>query len=467
MVDRWGWTGRLALRRGQTVAQAIAAAPGIESALSVRPGAVRVEPDPVRADRAVLRVIESDPLAAPVPWPGVPGSPTGQLARSSRRFGTAERGRAPSILDPIDLGVHEDGTGLLVRLAYRNVLIGGAIGSGKSGVLNVLMAALVAARDVAVWGIDLKGGMELGPWASCLGRLATTPADAVALVRDALAVRDHRTATARARLWDPAQDGPALVLVVDEYAELPEEAKDLLESLARLGRAVMVNILAATQRPTVDTMGGGATRAQMAIRVCLGVSERRDTDLILDRGAWAAGWRADLLDAPGKMLLRDPEHTIPRPARGYLITDENVSGTATDYAAAQPAIPIPYTPDDPYHENPKPSLNTIREGDRRDTGTGSNGNSGSGYSSADSSVGDSSQRDIAPLDRLWEALQEAPAEGVPVAELCRVTGKGRTWVYDRLREHAAAGRAAPTGASRGRWRTTAPPSPPPLSDNSR
>src|SRR5690242_14387723 len=35
VVDQWGWSGRLALRRGQTTAQAIAAAPGIESALGV------------------------------------------------------------------------------------------------------------------------------------------------------------------------------------------------------------------------------------------------------------------------------------------------------------------------------------------------------------------------------------------------------------------------------------------------
>jgi hypothetical protein len=109
--------------------------------------------------------------------------------------------------------------------------------------------------------------MELQPWTSCLGRLATTPDSAVALVCDALAIRGHRTATARARLWDPAQDGPALVLIVDEYAELPDEAKDLIASLARLGRAVIVNVLAATcpaPPSTADSIYAAAGRAKQA-----------------------------------------------------------------------------------------------------------------------------------------------------------------------------------------------------------
>ena len=334
VVDRWGWSGRLALRRGQTVAQAIAAAGAIESALAVRPGAVRVEPDPSRADRAVLRVIESDPLAVAVPWPGLPGSHTTETTDST------DAGRAPSILDPVEVGLFEDAAPVLVRLAYRNTLIGGMIGSGKSGVLNVVLAFLVGFRDVAVWGIDLKGGMELRPWQSCLGRLATTPDAAVALLRSAIAERNRRMFSLDGRLWDPAKDGPALMVVIDEFAELPQEGKDLAESLSRVGRAVMVNLIVATQKPTQEALGGGALRSQCAIRICLRMQERRDVDLILDRGAWAAGWRGDLLDLPGKLLLSDPEHTVPRPARAYQITDPQVSDTAHSHTG-QPVIPDP------------------------------------------------------------------------------------------------------------------------------
>jgi S-DNA-T family DNA segregation ATPase FtsK/SpoIIIE len=51
---------------------------------------------------------------------------------------------------------------------------------------------------------------------------------------------------------------------------------------------------------------------------------------------------------------------------------------------------------------------------------------------------------------LRDALSAAPDEGISVPELVAVTGMRRRWVYYRLRELAASGRAAQT--TRGRWR---------------
>ena len=56
------------------------------------------------------------------------------------------------------------------------------------------MANLTACQDVIIWGIDLKKGMELGPWQECLDRLATTPEQAAALLRDAVAILQARAA---------------------------------------------------------------------------------------------------------------------------------------------------------------------------------------------------------------------------------------------------------------------------------
>jgi DNA segregation ATPase FtsK/SpoIIIE, S-DNA-T family len=413
VVSRWGWTARIALRRGHTAAHAIAAAGPIESALGVRPGAVRVEPDPHRADRAVLRVVETDPHAAPIPWPGIPGT---RVRPSEGRAAGGDAGRSRSVLDPIELGPYEDGSPTLARLAYRNVLIGGTTGSGKSGLLNVIMAALVASRDVVVWGIDLKGGMELRPWAGCLGRLATTPTEAVAMLADAVAIRDQRTATATERLWKPSPSRPALVIVIDEFAELPQQAKEISESIARVGRAVMVNVIAATQRPAQAAMGGGATRSQMDVRICLRVAERRDAELILDKGTRAAGWHPETLDAEGKFLLRDPEHQIPRPTRAYLIRDLDVDDHALYWSIRRPLLP-----------------------DRTRHTTTTTTTAPTGPPPAPD-----------PIDQLWTALTNAPEEGIPITALVETTGMGRTWVYDRLRELADQHRATPTHR-RGHW----------------
>ncbi len=158
MVDLWGWRARFRLARGQTIHDVIAKIPAIESGLGTFRGAVRVYPTPDNyANRCELRVLDADPHADAIPWPGP---------------------SVTSITEPIDLGPFEDAVPCRVSFLRRHVLFGGATGAGKSGGLNVLIGNLSACRDVVLWGIDLKKGMELGPWISCLDRLATTPDEA-------------------------------------------------------------------------------------------------------------------------------------------------------------------------------------------------------------------------------------------------------------------------------------------------
>ncbi|GAA4096542.1 hypothetical protein GCM10022214_70290 [Actinomadura miaoliensis] len=259
VVDVWGWRARFALARGQTIEDVIAKVPTIESALGTFRGAVRVFPTrDGKANRFELRVLNTDPHADAIPWPGPSVS---------------------SISEPIDLGPFEDATGARVLLLRRHGLMGGVAGSGKSGGINVLMGNLSACRDVVIWAIDLKRGMELQPWASCIDRLAITPEQARALLRDAVTILEARadslTAEGR-RVWEPTPESPALVIIVDEYAELADDAPDAAsdtDSIARRGRAVAVTLVAATQRPTQKAMGKGAVRSQMDVRVSFRVRE--------------------------------------------------------------------------------------------------------------------------------------------------------------------------------------------------
>src|SRR5262249_57941120 len=61
VVDVWGWTARVVLRRGHTVRAVVDQIASIESVLATRPGAVRIEPDHTDARPFLLRVIQSDP----------------------------------------------------------------------------------------------------------------------------------------------------------------------------------------------------------------------------------------------------------------------------------------------------------------------------------------------------------------------------------------------------------------------
>ena len=154
-VDLWGWRARVRLARGQTIADLTARIPAIESALGTYRGAVRVHPTrDGKANRCELRVLDTDPHAEAIGWPGP---------------------SARSITQPVDLGPFEDAEPCRVSFLRRHALFAGTTGSGKSGGLNVLMATLAACDDVVIWAIDLKNGMELQPWAPCIDRLATTP----------------------------------------------------------------------------------------------------------------------------------------------------------------------------------------------------------------------------------------------------------------------------------------------------
>jgi hypothetical protein len=133
VVDVWGWRARFALARGQTIADVTARLPAIESALGTHRGAVRVYPtSDDLANRFELRVLNSDPHADAITWPGP---------------------SVNSITQPIDLGPFEDATPARVLFLRRHSVVGGVSGSGKSGGLNVIVANLAACSDVVIWAL--------------------------------------------------------------------------------------------------------------------------------------------------------------------------------------------------------------------------------------------------------------------------------------------------------------------------
>jgi hypothetical protein len=416
-VDRWGWRARLRLARGQTIADVTARIPALESALGTFRGAVRVQPTrDDKANRCELRVLDTDPHAQAVPWPGP----------STR-----------SITEPVDLGPFEDSEQCRVLFLRRHALFAGTTGSGKSGGLNVLMATLAACNDVVIWAIDLKKGMELQPWAPCIDRLATTPEQASALLADAVAIQQARAAWLAAtgrRVWEPSPTMPALLIVIDEYAELADEAPESMsdtDSIARLGRAVAVTLVAATQRPTQKAMGQGAVRSQMDTRICFRVRERKDVDLILGQGMLTAGWHAHTLNAPGKFLVSAPEHNTPQRGRAYLVTDDDVARTVA------------------YYTNGRPQLDDVSRSAAARPPLAWDGPRDS-QSDQDEPATPNGNHTTSAEDALWLALVRAPDKGADIAELMRASGMGRSTLYRYLTHFADVGRAVQVGW--GRWR---------------
>jgi S-DNA-T family DNA segregation ATPase FtsK/SpoIIIE len=432
--DGQQWTARLLLPKGKTLADALARVPKLESALGLRPRAIRVEEDPTLARRVILRVVTRDPHTRPLPMPELVGRPT--------------------ITRPALVGVYETGEPLRVNLLRKHALFGGATGSGKSTLLNAFLATLAPAPDVLLWGIDFAGGTALIPWQQCFGRIATTPTEARALLEDACRVLDarNRWLVHHGRdAWQPTPDAPALVIPVDELAELVEQLPDAagyLDSIARLGRKTAVTLLVATQRPTQDALGGGALRAQLTIRICLRVTEPADGELILGRGKAKQGYRPDLLDAPGKLLAWDPpDHTRPVPAKAYTLDRGRISQLVNGAQAPVPELDVDSAEalaerDDP--DQLPPERGTAPEGRT----TPAHPERWTAPDEPRTAIEPDSDGD--PLAALLAALQAAGPRGAKVAELAHTVGRAKTWVYERLQDLHRQGQVDRAG--HGRWR---------------
>jgi DNA segregation ATPase FtsK/SpoIIIE, S-DNA-T family len=435
--DGQQWTARLLLPKGQTLADALHRVPKLESALGLRPRAIRVEEDPTLGRRVILRVITRDPHTRPLPMPDLVGRPT--------------------ITRPVLVGVYETGEPLRVDLLRKHALFGGATGAGKSTLLNAFLHTLGPAPDVLLWGVDFAGGTALIPWQQCFGRIATTPTDARQVLEQACTVIDtrNRWLTSHGQdAWEPSSEAPALVIPVDELAELIDQLPDAatyLDTIARLGRKTAVTLLVATQRPTQEALGGGALRAQLTIRICLRVTEPADGELILGRGKAKQGYRPDLLDAPGKLLVWDPpDHTRPIPAKAYTLDRGRIRATVV--GAHQPvpdldpdsaaALTIPTAKDEP-----APDARTTPGPPARST-----------TPAQSTTTPLEVAEDGDPLAALVDTLRAAGFRGAKVAELAVAVDREKTWVYERLQDLARQGLVERAG--HGRWRAIPDPNPP-------
>ena len=148
-------------------------------------------------------------------------------------------------------------------------LVAGTTGSGKSEFLRTLAAGLAASHPpdrVNLLFIDFKGGSGLGPLTGlphCVGMLTDLGAAQVerTLVSLRAEVRRREELLARANAPDlaayessPAAGPPVpyLVIVVDEFRILVDEAPGALSELMRIaaiGRSLGIHLIMATQRP--------------------------------------------------------------------------------------------------------------------------------------------------------------------------------------------------------------------------
>jgi len=288
---------------------------------------VRVEPEPGDAAFARVTLVRRDPFeaAAPLPWPNA----------------AVEEA---SLWEPIPVGVDEHGEPVSIRLAERNVLIGGEPGAGKSAALSMLVATAALDPQARVWLLDGKL-VELAAWAPVAERLAGPDGEqAISLLRDVREEMEarYRELLARGLRKVPREDGLPLHLVVcDElafYLTLPDkrqrqEFAELLRDLVARGRAAGVIVVAATQKPGADVVPS-ALRDLFGFRLALRCNTPQASDTILGQGWASAG--ADASQIPGGqrgvgLLLAEDDRPVR--IKGFYLADEDVQAIAERAAA--------------------------------------------------------------------------------------------------------------------------------------
>ena len=193
-------------------------------------------------------------------------------------------------------------------ISIRHLLVGGESGGGKTTFVHTLLCSLIqqnTPEKLKLLLIDPKR-MEFASYeniAHLSAPIITERSDAVAAIKMARAELDARNKILSSkRCNDIRQLGAAaparIVIVIDEMSELIEHSADLLpplKSIARLGRAVGMHLILATQNPSSESINPDI-RANMPARIAfrvgsselskiiLGISPRRGAQHLSGRG---------------------------------------------------------------------------------------------------------------------------------------------------------------------------------------
>lgn len=209
------------------------------------------------------------------------------------------------------------------EMMFRNYLIGGQPGSGKSVALRNLVLAAGLDSRAELRGYELKGTGDFNVLEPLLSEYGTgfddeTLARAAAFVE--WLYEECRRRAKRIAYYSRLGKAPdnkvtpelaslkgsglhPLVAFIDEVQELMtskygKEAGETLEKVIKLGRALGVILLLGTQIPDKDSLPTGITR-NVNTRFCLSVLDQTANDMILGTSAYKQGFRATIFE-PGE-----------------------------------------------------------------------------------------------------------------------------------------------------------------------
>src|SRR5574344_642237 len=242
---------------------------------------------------------------------------------------------------PVVLGKDIQGeTQIMDLVKTPHLLIAGSTGSGKSVCVNSMILSILYKRspnDVKMILIDPKI-VELKLYNDIphlLTPVITEPKRAMQALQyclcemerryallDGLGVRD--IANYNKRIVDRkicTEKLPYIVVIIDEFADLMattgKELEGVVARLAAMSRAGGIDLVLATQRPSIDVITG-LIKANIPSRIAFMVASKTDSRIIIDQVG------AEKLLGKGDMLYASATDPFPVRIQGAFVSEEEV-----------------------------------------------------------------------------------------------------------------------------------------------
>jgi S-DNA-T family DNA segregation ATPase FtsK/SpoIIIE len=295
-------------------------------------------------DIALALAAPSVRIEAPIPGKSVIGielpNQKASLVHIKEILSTEDYQRDTALLT-VAIGKDIAGHPILADLTEMpHLLIAGATGSGKSVMLNAIIASLLfrcTPADCRLVMIDPKR-VEFANFSNVphlLAPVVTNPRAAAGALKQMLGemeARFERFAAAGTRNiqgyneLSGVERLPYIVIIIDELADLmmvaPADFEDVICRLAQMTRATGIHLVLATQRPSVDVITG-LIKANIPSRLAFAVSSQVDSRTILDMPG------AEKLLGKGDMLFMPVGAARPIRAQGAFIADSEIQALVT------------------------------------------------------------------------------------------------------------------------------------------
>lgn len=375
-----------------------------------------------------------------------------------------------SIKDLFSIGLFDDGSPILYRFfgpdgGLDGVMIG-VKGSGKSNLMNVLIAYVAACYDAVPWIADLKpGAQEHKEWKPLVDAFAETPEQVDQMYTALWSIFEERGSYS-GRKFEPTRERPAIVIFVDESsvyfaASVEADLKKRQEETQRLDRrkALVAKVMAvcrslgganqyATQFGLFEALGNTTIRNHLVAghAIAFRTAKAKDAGLVFPVPGGIDTGRIPR-DRPGTMFMDGPEQDRPILGRVHGFGDRARSAFIAFWTGRQPVLePAAVTAGAASYEAVhRYQVRTVRTQDTPPA------------AETPQEPQTKTRQRLTP-EQSRKLVYDALAgfvDGATVADLTDYTGRSATIIQSRLNELEAMGMATHKGRRKPVWRAVA------------